>query len=539
MGVDDRLAISITSADGRTKRWGPDEPEPIDIPGDLTFSSSIPGGWKDLSCSLLRRIDLDYSDQALFDDIRVYGPGNRTAFEGRLAQFPRSHGQGFSITPGAVGLSAELEDFPAFVEVYVDRDMAWSEFPFDRRIQVAASSISMGDFSWSREIGALTVTLPNQALGAQTITEAWKAYPAGVAIAQIMYNGANTTRPSGWLNRLTSQSTLGTGGTSSTLTLDGTLRTQAIASPVRYVGVDLYSNGNAATPAAGSICRFTQLAAYGNHGLTTRAISGEPDGLYASDVIADILARAAPDLAIDEIEATTFAIAHLVFADPVTAADAISTINAYHLYDWGVYDKGFFYRAPDPSRLTWQARLSAGAHLDLEGDSAAQVWNGVVVSYTDALGQRRLVGPPAANWPGGTALADATDASLVDATATNPLNAWGKRRWAKLDIGLVTNDAGAVSLGAVWLAERSLAQRRGTLTLTGTVKHPTEGEVPVWRVRAGDFVSIADHPASVPRRIIETRYTHATRSVTCTLDNTNFKLESILERLAVQVVGVL
>ena len=99
--MDDRLALSVTHSDGRVTRWGPDEPNPTEIPGDLTFSTSVPGGNKDLSCSLLRRIDIDYNDQALIDEVRAYGPGNRTAWSGRMAQFPRSHGQGFSITPGA------------------------------------------------------------------------------------------------------------------------------------------------------------------------------------------------------------------------------------------------------------------------------------------------------------------------------------------------------------------------------------------------------------------------------------------------------
>jgi hypothetical protein len=78
--LDDRLALSVTHSDGRITRWGPDAPQPTEIPGDLTFSTSIPGGDKDLSCSLLRRIDLDYDDQALFDAVRVYGPANKTAW---------------------------------------------------------------------------------------------------------------------------------------------------------------------------------------------------------------------------------------------------------------------------------------------------------------------------------------------------------------------------------------------------------------------------------------------------------------------------
>jgi hypothetical protein len=95
-----------------------------DIPDDLTFSTSIPGGDKDLSCSLLRRIDLTYERPALFDQVRVYGPGNKTAWQGRMAQFPRDHGDSFGIAPAAVGLSAHLKDDPAFREIYVDRDLS-------------------------------------------------------------------------------------------------------------------------------------------------------------------------------------------------------------------------------------------------------------------------------------------------------------------------------------------------------------------------------------------------------------------------------
>jgi hypothetical protein len=136
-----RLAISVTHSDGRVTRWGPDEPDPTDIPDDLTFGTQIPGGDKDLSCSLLRRIDLDYPDQGLFDRVRVYGPGNRTVWgPGRMAQFPRSHGDGFQIVPGAVGRSAELTDDPSFREIYVDRDLShWAGASVQRRLNIVGS----------------------------------------------------------------------------------------------------------------------------------------------------------------------------------------------------------------------------------------------------------------------------------------------------------------------------------------------------------------------------------------------------------------
>jgi hypothetical protein len=346
--------------------------------------------------------------------------------------------------PGAVGWSAHLTDDPTFTEVYVNRDPAsFGDAPLDRRIGLAG--VSTGDFSWSQVAGGLSVSLPNQALGAFTIGEAWALEPAGCKVAKVMYRGASTSLPAGWIIGILGQDTLGSGGDQYNLTFDDTLRTQVLTTAARrYLGLFLYSNGTAATPAAGALVRATKIAAYGNHGLTTRANGTEPDGLYASDVIANIVSRAAPLLTVASgaIQATTFVIPHLVFADPTTAESAIQLVNAYHGYDWGVYDnKQFFYRASDPALLTWQARLSTGARLDLEGDTAEQVFNGVYVIYQDATGQKKTVGPTGAS-------ADDTSASLLDASTTNPATAHGiTRRWGMLEISQTTTLAGATQLG--------------------------------------------------------------------------------------------
>ena len=58
-------------------------------------------------------------------------------------------------------------------------------------------------------------------------------------------------------------------------------------------------------------------------------------------------------------------------------------------------------------------------------------------------------------------------------------------------------------------------------------------------VRAGDYVRISDHPTDVPRRVIETSYNHDAGEVTMSLDNSVFKLDAILERIGVSLVGTL
>jgi hypothetical protein len=550
---DSRLTLSVTHSNGKTTRWGPDAADATEIPDDLTFGTSIPGGDKDLTCSLLRRIDLDYPDQGLFDEVRLYGPGNRSVWRGKMAQFPRSHGQGYGITPGAVGLSALLDRQRGFREIYVDRDLGrWSTAAVQRRLNV---------------LGTYTIldpsTVPDTATGqpslatvftntwtntTRPLAEAW--YDAtGIPLGSVYYawkKNANVSSADAnwkWYAKLASDDVETASDATANLRAAGPGTGTLTATGTKKYGLlqHLYDAGPGGGANSEYAIYWTCLAVYGAHGLTKQGsdTATSAKGFYASDVIQDIVERAAPDLTIGEIEATSFVIPHLVFADPTRGADAIAAVNAYHLYDWGVYDGEFFYRATDPDRLCWQARLDQGANLTLDGDTGAQVFNGVLVRYTDPLGKQRIAGPPAAYWDGGVALADSTNTALVDTSASNPLNAWGETAWGELSIGFTTTAAGAEAIGAAWLAERSLAQRRGSLTLTGTVTHPSEGDVPVWRVRAGDYVSISDHPATVARRIIETRYTHGSRSITLSLDNTNFKLESILERLGVQLMGVI
>jgi hypothetical protein len=544
VGPSGRLSINITKADGRSIRLGPDEVDAAMVPMGLTFGTAMPGGNTTGSFQLLVRIDLETPIE-LFDDVTVVGAGGEVAWNGYITSLPRSHGDAYGITPAAVGYATALKDRPDFREVYVDRDVsAWTGATSQRAINLHTAT---HEYVSPEQNGTSSLTTAFQdawAGGVVKRSEAWYDAGVGLTVAKLYWDWQEV----GGVNTADTDANWAIGNSTTadhaSLALDastGNLRTQGRqgywtpANARRYVAAWLNYN---TTPSGTAGVRYAidwrNWAMYGNHGLTLHGT--DPQGVYASDVIADVLSRSAPELtystgADGSIAPSTFTIPHLVFKEPVTAEDAILFVNAYHQWEWGVYDgREFFWRPTDPDRTCWEARLSEGAHINLEGQQAADTVNGVFVSYTDPLGVRKTAGPPGSN-------ADDTSATLADTSDDNPLNKQGRTKWARMDISQVTTSTGAVQLGAIWLAEQAVPQRRGTITVKGSIEHPTRGLRPTWAVRAGDYVRIPDHATDVPRRIIQTDYRHDTREVQMDVGTSPHKLDALLARLNVASIS--
>ncbi len=543
---DDRLAMTVTGRNGVLKRWGPDEVDGEDVPMALRFGTAIPNGHQTLSSSLLRRIDLDYPDMELLGDVNVYGPGGEPVWQGRFTQFPREHGDSFAISPSATGYAAHLLDDPSFSEIYVDIDKTgWGGSSVQRKLNILTGGSDPNDPQTVADSSTGAPAVETSLTGAwarPAVVEAWynsRQVPIGAlyfAWKKDAGVGAGDTNWT-WTANLSSDDVASSMDSSANLRAVGPASGTVIATTTSRKFALLFASYAIAAGADGQLYPifWTALAVYGAHGIPRQGPVGDlvaAPGLYLSDIVANVVRRAAPLLNTDDVQVNTTIIPHYV-ADRVTASDALLALNNYAQWDWGVYDdRRFFFRPSDPDRLTWTVRLSEGCGLELEGEQSDDVFNGVLVTFTDTSGVSRAYGPPGA-------VADYTDASLQDTSPDNPANRAGiARKWLRLDVPTVTTPAGALIIGQAKLAEQRLPQRRGTVTVNSFARHPTAGFRPAWAIRAGDYVRIEDHPADVPRRIIGTDYDHQTRTNTLTVGNTSHKVDAILEWLQASQVAL-
>lgn len=546
--IADRLTLTVAHADGHTTRWAGDEADAALVAAGLEFGDSAPGGFKDCQCELLRDLT-PRADEGLFDDVRVAGAGGRTAWEGRMARLPRN---AVTLRPGAVGWQAHLDDDASFQEVYVDRDLTrWEPASVQRRINRHGGGYSVVDGAVAPDTSSGKPALATEVVGTWMPTsrpEAEMFFDARVPLAELYYawrRGTNINAAGDdnweWVACLAESDTLGGLAVTSNLRAEGpssgTLRATSAAQ--RWAAVLLrhnYSGGAGGTQGLQYSLWWTCLALYGRHGLAKQGAGSftDPPGLLVTDILADVVRRGAPLLDVD-VAADPFALTHFPNIGPAKPSEWVQRLNAYLLWPWGVWDDRTFRAAPvDPDTGTvWVARASEGARPDFDGDAAEDVFNGVVVTFTDPIGRERTVGPPGAT-------AHETSALLHDDDPSNPVNAHGiPRRWALLRLSLVTTTTQAIQLGAAFLAESQLARRSGSITVTGSIERRGEpGRYPAWAPRAGDFVTIGDRPGEPLRFITEKRYDHRTRTSTLRFGWALQKLDAILERMGAALVGV-
>lgn len=213
------------------------------------------------------------------------------------------------------------------------------------------------------------------------------------------------------------------------------------------------------------------------------------DNYKADDVIKNFLGLS-ESLSTDvtQISAGTFTIPELVLADSIKPFDALTEVNKYEGYSWGMWDRDssnlprLTYEAHDKTTIDYFVSIE-NVSLALIGESIESQFNEVDVEYQDAATGRTLV---------------------ENRTATHTLlDALGITRKAKISIN-TTSQAAAQQAGNTFLEDRAQKQGKGSATVSGTVVDRFGRTIPAYQMRPGRNILFYDLESSPADLITQT-----------------------------------
>jgi hypothetical protein len=526
------LYWELETPDGARYKWDGNQPAGSRIQ-NWTHSTKISEGFSDGSGTFARRIDLDYPDHKLLGRLVVTGADGSTVYEGRIAAMPRELGDSHSINVTFAGHMAHSRDRP-FAEVYIDRDLsAWGATSVGRRAGLLTTNFTPFDPEQVADASNNSaVVTPFQGAWAspyKPISEAWYDAGPGVTIGRVGYswdrqNVDNTNVNWAWDVFVSSDDKATAVEATANLRAAGpvTLQTFAPTAQYRYAALQHYFN---ATPGGADANRYAinwyKLAVYGSHGLTLHTGEpGEPDGVFASDVMRDIASRWCPDLDTSGIEDTDYVIQHLTFKDLTDPYDAFLQLNKYHLWQLAVWEnRRLTFKPYDLTDYDWEIRTDdPGTTFSPVGPTTEDLFNGIIVTYTDILtGTVQRLMP-------------ADHVELQDTSLDNPWNEWGIDHPDRLDLTTPTVLNQALQIGATALADKNRPKTAGTLTVRGYIRDRAGNPQPVSKVRAGDRLSVTNFPNDSPRLIVESTYDHETTTARLAVDLPFQTLEALFDR---------
>lgn len=532
-----QLHVIVTAADGTTTRWGPEDLNPATIPQGITFRTQRMGGFADASLSLSRRIDGENVDVRLLDRIELVDSDGTTIYDGYVQALPRSLNTDHVLGVQAAGWVGHASD-TTLTDIIVDRDLSsWGEASIAQRIALFTAGFNPD--------GA-NLTVAPDATGTPGLVSS-RSGPLNKPINRFVYDAGPTAR----IGKLTVGSqTLGTlsaadanlsvyglfwsddnGGdqlsTGDVKTLT-TITADISSTPRRFAVMDWRYDATGGSGGIDYTVRWQNVAVHGAHGLTP---FGTPEGYAASDVIKYIARTHAPLLktTATSIQTTTYPIPQLAWKSPTSPWEAMLACNAFHLWNLAVWeDRTLHFSPPDFTDYDWEIRTDEpGTTLELQGQSADDLINGVRVQYTNvATGETDVLDP-------------AVYAELRDSSVENDATRAGRSMVKSYDVTSPTTLDAALQIGRAALAEFNAPKQPGSISKQFTIRDRAGHEQPVWKVRAGDRVVITSSAAysDRPRMISETSYDHGNRTVTLGIDSAIPRLEGIAHRQQVALAA--
>jgi len=233
---------------------------------------------------------------------------------------------------------------------------------------------------------------------------------------------------------------------------------------------------------------------------------------------------------VSQIDAGTFTITDLVFENPTTPFEALTEVNKYERYNWGVSDRD---SSNDP-RLTYEPHDKGTVHyyaslqnsqMNIVGESIENQYNEVDVIYQDAVSGRNIT---------------------ENRTATHTLlDALGITRKAKISVQ-TTSLVAAQQAGDAFLADKAQKQGKGSMKIQGDVIDEGGRTVPAYTIKPGTNILVYDleiKPGNVDTlagadvlngencfRIVRVDADVKKREATLQLDNEGDRLDLLMAR---------
>lgn len=536
------LTVDVTTQNGKHFRWADDELDPSNVPLDLVYSKTMPGGDEQFSCKLTRKTELDYPDLAEFSEVVVYDVGGTARWGGRIETMPRNAGgDDLAVLPGAVGHQAELTDNASIKALFVDIDQTHWKDGTARRKFVLGSTMDLDGPSTLDDPTATPVVM-TKITGAWSRAHACEAWydAQGLNISSVYFAWYQSGNVSGvgwaWYVALCTDD-IGTVSNQSANQLSaGPFSVTLNATGLRSWAAAAMNFGSAGGSEGVDYAVYWFLAVYGDHGLPRygTATSTSAQGLLASDII-QYSVNEWTNLktvkgGMPTIEPTTFIVPHLTFFDATDVGNIVSQANRFEMNDWWVDStKVFHLAAPGNHGKKWQARVGS-SNLQSTGPQVDRIYNKVVVTFRDK-GVTRTVGPT------GTAVDSISD-ELIDSDPQNPATLNGYNRVKILpDIGVSTL-AGAIQIGKAWMNQQKIQSTAGQAELTGFVEDDHGVIYPASNVEAGDQISFTDASDTSYRNIIKSGYSNSSKKNQIELDSPSDALKETLERMQFDQIQV-
>jgi hypothetical protein len=550
------VQVEVSALDGRTYRIDPDE-----FTG-AQFRTQRGDGFADGSVVILnRKLDLDYADLQLLSTARLIGADGEIAYEGRAQAIPRSLNDRTEFVLSMTGWMSHGRDRP-FAEFIIDQDLSrWREPPLERRAYLASNKYIFGRLAPMSDNGTGAITFetapttdfergPTEGTDPFDIGEIWymEAAATGQKVGALSYRIDGKELYSLEFVLHATDNRDGTGGetydhlaSSGQFSggpgsgVDDTLTSLTLTTPRTYIFLQVtwasWTQSNLPKSwLAGDQPRgqIKNLAVYGDQGLDLRSVADdEPDGVFGSDAITDIASRFCPLLDPSGVQGTSYPISHLAFTGLTDPYDAFTQINDLHSWELGVWEgRRLTFGPANLGRYDWQVRTDdPGVRLDLQGDATDRVANGIAVGYED------LAVGPTILWP------DEHD-ELRDDDPLNPWNQLGVAGWTPLPLPYPTIEAQALQIGSVALAEFNRPKAPGQITLNSDEILDGDGHTQAaWKVRAGQTISITNHPNDRPRLISETSWDEDSKTLGITLEQPSSRVDAVLGRVQSVLAG--